>query len=159
MRSYGGFCPVAKAAEVIAERWTPLIVRELIAGSHRFHELERGLPGIPRSLLVDRLRSLEHAGVVERRVDAGGKRPEYHLTLAGQELFSVIWALGEWGQRWANRDIGPLDVDPQLLMWDMRRRIHLDQLPERRVVVLFEFRGASQQTVWLVLEQPEPSVC
>lgn len=159
MRSYGGFCPVAKAAEIIAERWTPLIIRELIVGSHRFHELEQGLPGIPRSLLVARLRGLERAGVVERRVDGDGKRPSYHLTPAGEELLNVIWALGEWGQRWVNHNIGPADVDPQLLMWDMRRRIHLDRLPPRRVVVQFDFCGASQRRFWLVLERDAPSVC
>lgn len=159
MKSYGGFCPISKAMEVIGERWTLLIVRELIVGSHHFNELERGLPGIPRSLLVERLQRLQRAGVVERRVDADGKRPEYHLTPAGQELYSVIWALGEWGQRWVNHEIGPSDVEPQMLMWDMRRRIHLERLPERRVVAQFDFRGASQRTYWLVLERSEPSVC
>ncbi len=159
MKPYGGFCPIAKAMEVVGERWTLLVVRELIVGSHHFNELERGLPGIPRSLLVERLRRLERAGVIERRVDPDGKRPEYHLTPAGQELFGVVWALGEWGQRWVNHEIGPSDVEPKLLMWDMRRRIHLERLPERRVVVQFDFRGASQRTFWLVLERPEPSVC
>ncbi|HLH24302.1 MAG TPA: helix-turn-helix domain-containing protein [Chloroflexota bacterium] len=159
MRTYGGFCPVAKAAEIFAERWTPLIIRELLAGSHRFHELEQGVPGIPHSLLVQRLRSLERAGVVERRTTANGRRVEYWPTPAGQGLWDVVRLLGEWGQRWVNHDIGPADTDPQLLMWDMHRRIHLDRLPERRVVVQFEFRGARQGVFWLVLERPEPSVC
>ncbi len=159
MRRYGGFCPVAKAAEIIAERWTPLIVRELLTGSHRFHELEVGVPGIPHSLLVQRLRALERAGVVERRTDARGRRVEYWLTPAGQELFDVVRTPGEWGQRWVNHDIGPADTDPQLLMWDMHRRIHLDRLPDQRVVIQFDFRGAKPGSYWLVLEQPEPSVC
>ena len=159
MRTYGGFCPVAKAAEIIAERWTPLIIRELLMGSHRFRALEQGVPGIPHSLLVQRLRFLEQAGVVERRTDANGKRVEYWLTAAGQELWDVVRTLGEWGHRWVNHDIGPADTDPQLLMWDMHRRIHLDRLPERRVVVQFEFRGVRPGTFWLVLERPEPSVC
>jgi len=159
MRTYGGFCPVAKAAEIIAERWTPLIIRELLTGSRRFHELEQGVPGIPHSLLVQRLRSLEQAGVVERRAAANGKHAEYWPTAAGQDLWDVVLALGAWGQRWVTHDIGPADTDPGLLMWDMHRRIHLDRLPERRVVVQFEFRGARRRTFWLVLERPEPSVC
>ncbi|HEY7065786.1 MAG TPA: helix-turn-helix domain-containing protein [Chloroflexota bacterium] len=159
MRTYAGFCPVAKAAEIIAERWTPLIIRELLMGSHRFHELEVGVPGIPHSLLVQRLRALERAGIVERRTDGGGKRVEYWLTPGGQELFAVVRTLGEWGQRWVNHDIGPEDTAPQLLIWDMHRRIHLDRLPERRVVVQVEFRGVRPGTYWLVLERPEPSVC
>jgi DNA-binding HxlR family transcriptional regulator len=158
MRSYGQFCPVAKAAEVFAERWTPLIVRELLLGSRRFAELERGLPRIPRSMLVQRLRSLERDGIIERRT-GDGRRCEYHLTQAGQELYGIVMQLGEWGQRWVNHDIGPSDIDPGLLMWDMRRRIHLDRLPDYRLVVQFNFQGASKDKFWLVLERPEPSLC
>ena len=159
MRTYGQFCPVAKAAEIFAERWNPLILRELLLGSRRFNELEYGLPKIPRSLLVQRLRMLEQAGVVERHVDSRGKNPEYYLTPAGQDLFDVVIRLGEWGQKWVNHDIGPSDIDPQLLMWDMRRRINLDRIPQRRVVVQFDFYGATSGSYWLVLERPEPSVC
>lgn len=158
MRSYGQFCPVAKASEIFAERWTPLILRELLVGSHRFSELEQGLPGIPRSLLVQRLRTLESVGVLERRAK-GGKRVEYHLTEAGQELFDIVKGLGDWGQRWANFEIRPEEVDPALLMWDMHRRIHVDRLPDRRVVARFDFKGAGRGRFWLVLERPEPSVC
>jgi DNA-binding HxlR family transcriptional regulator len=159
MRTYGGFCPIAKAVEIIGERWTLLIVRELLCGSHRFGEIEQGLTGIPRSLLSQRLRTLERAGVVEHHVDADGKHGKYHLTAAGQELSDIVWSLGEWGQRWVNHNIGPEDVDPNLLMWDMHRRIHLDRLPERRVIVQFDFHGTRQRSYWLVLERPEPSVC
>jgi len=160
MRTYGQFCPVAKTAEIFAERWTPLILRELLLDSHRFNELEQGLPGIPRSLLVKRLRTLEHAGVIEVRSSPdAGRRKEYHLTPAGQELFGIVKGLGEWGQRWVNSEIGPEDVDPKLLMWDMHRRIHLDRLPENRTVTQFDFYGLSRISIWLVLERPEPSVC
>lgn len=157
MRPYGQFCPVAKAAEIFAERWTPLIVRELLLGSHRFRELEMGLPGIPRSLLVSRLRSLERAGVVVRRPK--GRRTEYDLTAAGGDLYEVVMRLGEWGQRWVNHEIGDADLDPSLLMWDMRRRVNVDRLPEQRVVVQVDFLGAKTGTFWLVLENPDPSVC
>lgn len=160
MSSYGQFCPVAKASEIFAERWTPLIVRELLMGSHRFSGLESGLPGIPRSLLVKRLRSLERAGLVERRLGADGRVSEYHLTPAGQELLPVVERLGEWGQRWVNQDVGPADVEPSLLMWDMRRRLHLERLPpDRRVVIQFDFRGLRRRSYWLVVDRREASVC
>ncbi len=158
MRSYGQFCPVAKAAEIFAQRWMPLIIRELLLGSHRYNELAHGLPRIPHSVLSQRLRFLEHRGLLERRLDKKG-RLEYWLTPAGDELFDVVWKLGEWGQRWANHDIGPDDLDPKLLMWDMRRRIHLDRLPQTRVVAQFDFTGSRRETIWLVLEPQEVSVC
>jgi DNA-binding HxlR family transcriptional regulator len=159
MRAYPGFCPVAKAAEIIAERWTPLILRELLTGSQHFNEIERGVPGIPHSLLSQRLRALAQAGVVEKHSRAQGRPAGYVLTPAGKELYAVIRALGEWGQRWANRAIGPADVEPPLLMWDMHRRIHVDRLPDRRITAQFDFRGVKAQTIWLVLQRPEPSVC
>jgi DNA-binding HxlR family transcriptional regulator len=158
MKPYGSFCPVSKAAEIFAERWTPLIVRELLLGSHRFNEIEIGVPGIPKALLSQRLRSLEAAGVVARRETRRG-RTEYELTEAGQDLYGVVVALGEWGHRWANNDIGPRDVDPTLLMWDIRRRINLERLPDYRVVVQFNFRGLRERLYWLVLEKDGPSVC
>jgi DNA-binding HxlR family transcriptional regulator len=159
MKTYGDFCPISKAAEIFAQRWTPLILRELGAGSHRFSELQQGVPRIPRSLLSQRLNELEDAGVIDRRMDAGGKRPEYHLTTSGHEFVGIVMALGEWGQRWANQDIGPADVAPDLLMRDMRRRINLDNLPDQRVTLQFDFQGVRQQSFWLVLERSEPSVC
>jgi DNA-binding HxlR family transcriptional regulator len=158
VKTYGQFCPVAKASEIFAERWTPLIIRELLMGSTRFSALENGLPGIPRSLLVQRLRSLERAGVV-RRHPVGGRRHEYYLTPAGEELFEVIMRLGVWGQRWVNTQINPSDVDPPLLMWDMHRRVNVGLLPDRRIVARFDFRGLKTGSYWLVLERPEPSVC
>ena len=101
MQKYKQYCPVARASEILADRWTPLIVRELILGSHRFNEIERGLPGISRSLLTSRLRELEDAGVVERLPGAQPKVTAYHLSEAGRELKTVIEALGAWGVRWA----------------------------------------------------------
>jgi DNA-binding HxlR family transcriptional regulator len=157
--SYGQYCPVAKASEIIAERWTPLIIRELVLGSHRFNDLERGLPHISRSLLASRLRQLERVDVVERRPDADGHRVGYYLTPAGQELEPIITQLGVWGQRWANRDIGPDDLDPALLVWDMRRRIYRDRLPERRVSVQFDFTGARHDSIWMLLEPSDVAVC
>jgi DNA-binding HxlR family transcriptional regulator len=156
---YGQFCPVAKASEIFAERWTPLILRELLCGSHRFSELEHGLPRISRSLLAQRLRFLESAGLVERRFTRGSRSPEYHLTDAGQDLYDVVIRLGEWSHRWFNPLVDERDLDPQLLLWDMHRRLHKDSLPDRRVVVQFDFTGDLTGSYWLLLEPEESSVC
>ncbi len=158
MASYGQYCPVAKAVEVLADRWTPLIVRELLAGARRFNEIERGLPGISRPLLAQRLRRLTRFGVVRRRASLDG-HPEYHLTGAGIQLKEVIDALGNWGARWILADPRPIELDPALLLWRMRRRIDVAQLPLSRLVVEFEFRGAQRQQAWLVLERDGVSVC
>lgn len=159
MKTYGQFCPIAKAAEIFAERWTPLIIRELLMGSRKFSELEMGMAHIPRSLLTQRLRTLEDAGVLTRKTEGTGKRAEYHLTEAGADLFEVVKGLGDWGQKWVNHDIGPEDADPALLMWDMHRRVNTELLPKEKVVVQIDFHGAKKGTYWLVLERPEPSVC
>jgi DNA-binding HxlR family transcriptional regulator len=159
MKTYGQFCPVAMAAEIFAERWTPLIIRELMCESHRFNELEHGLPRISKSLLVQRLRALQQAGLVEHRPLDQGRGGEYHLTGAGHELGQVVMALGEWGQRWAASDLEQRNIDPDLLMWDLHRRIHLDRIPEQRVVVRFDLRGAYTKSYWLVLEHREASIC
>jgi DNA-binding HxlR family transcriptional regulator len=150
---------VARASEVLADRWTPLIVRELILGSHRFNDIERGLPGISRSLLASRLRDLEAAGVVERLPRAQSTTVEYHLSQAGRELRVVIEALGAWGVRWAFGDPQPEELDAGLLVWRIHQRINRELLPERRTVVEFDFTGARGRRVWLLLEPREVSVC
>jgi DNA-binding HxlR family transcriptional regulator len=162
MSGYGQFCPVAKASEVLAERWTPLVVRELLCGSHRFNELQRGVPLMSRSLLVKRLRDLELAGVIERRPSGDGRGSEYHLTEAGEELRPIIMGLGAWGQRWARSDLSRADLDPRLLMWDMQRNIDTDALPSRRVVVRFRFTDAAPglpRVTWLILDRDQVDVC
>lgn len=159
MTKYGQFCPVAKASEILAERWTPLILRELLCGSCRFSELERGLPRISRSLLTQRLRFLEGNGLVERRVVEPSRAVEYHLTDAGRDLFDVIVRLGEWSHRWFDPLLDEDALDPQLLVWDIHRRLRVERLPERRVVVEFEFVGALPGRYWLILEPGAPSVC
>jgi DNA-binding HxlR family transcriptional regulator len=159
MQKYRQYCPVARASEVLADRWTPLIVRELIAGSHRFNEIERGLPGISRSLLSSRLRDLERAGVIERLPGARSATAGYHLTDAGRELKLVIEALGTWGVRWAFGEPAPEELDPGLLIWKIHQRIDREQLPDGRTVVEFDFAGRRGRRVWLVLEPREVSVC
>jgi DNA-binding HxlR family transcriptional regulator len=164
MRGYGQFCPVAKAAEIVAERWTPLVMRELLCGSHRFSDLHRGVPLMSRTLLAERLDRLEDAGIVSSVPRPRGRGREYHLTPAGEELRPLIECLGEWGQRWARARIGRADLDPGLLMWDIHRRVNLEALPPKRVVVRFEFRGVPATTRcprywWLLLERCEVDLC
>jgi DNA-binding HxlR family transcriptional regulator len=144
---------------VFAERWTPLILRELLAGSHRFSELQRGLPGIPRALLAQRLGSLQRAGLVERRPTRAGRGFEYHLSPAGLSFGPVVEALGRWGYEWAAEQLRPDNLDAGLLMWFLRRRILVDRLPAERVTVQFEFRGAERRRFWLVLHRPEVDLC
>jgi DNA-binding HxlR family transcriptional regulator len=150
---------VARAAEILADRWTVLIIRELLADIPHFNELERGLPGISRSLLVERLRRLVQSGVLERRPAERGKRIEYRLTPAGRELQRMIEVLGDWGARWAFGDPRPNELDPIVLLWWMRRRVCFDRIPRRRVVLQFEFRGASRRHYWLLIEPTNASVC
>jgi DNA-binding HxlR family transcriptional regulator len=159
MQKYNQYCPVARASEILADRWTPLIVRELILGSRRFNEIERGLPGISRSLLASRLRDLQDAGVVERQPGVQRKVSEYHLSDAGRELKAVVDALGAWGVRWAFGDPRPEELDAGLLVWRMHQRIDRGLLPDRRTVVEFDFTGPRGRRVWLVLEPREVSVC
>jgi DNA-binding HxlR family transcriptional regulator len=159
MVGYGQFCPVARGAEIFAERWTPLIVRELLRGPAHFNELRRGLPRISRSLLSERLVTLERAGIVERQPLPTGHGHEYRLTKAGQELDAVVRALGTWAYKWVSRDLTRDNLDPALLMWVIERRIRVENLPPHRVVVHFRFRGLPAHVYWLVLERPQVDLC
>ncbi len=157
MKDYGQYCPVALASSVIAERWTPLIIRELVLGGRRFNELDRGLPGISRSLLKQRLDHLERKGVVDRVAVPHGH--EYHLTPAGRDLEGVIMAVGEWAVRWMFTEPEPREVEPVTLTWWMSRRLVADELPGQRTVVQFDYTGEQPTRIWLVLERGESSVC
>lgn len=164
MKGYGQFCPVAMASEVFAERWTPLILRELFAGASRFNAIRNGVPLISRTLLAQRLRELEAAGVVESRPLPAARGREYHLTKAGEEFREVVDNLGAWGQRWATAQFDVQNLDISVLMWNIHRRIDVDRLPPGRVVVRFEFRGVSphcrnMRTWWLLLQRSEIDLC
>jgi DNA-binding HxlR family transcriptional regulator len=160
MFSYGQYCPIAKSAEILGDRWTLLIVREMTNGVRRFNEFHRGLPGISRSVLVERLRRLEDAGVLERRFDQPGKNAEYHLTEAGEDLKGVLGGMGHWAARWVLSDPTPRDSDPDLVMLFISRHIAVENLPDERVVVVFEIRaGRRVRRYWLVLNAGDISLC
>jgi DNA-binding HxlR family transcriptional regulator len=164
MKGYGQFCPIAVACETFAERWTPLILRELLAGASRFNEIRHGLPTISRTLLGQRLRELEEAGVIHSQPLAKGRGREYRPTRAAEELGGVLERLGEWGQRWGTTQFDPENLDLTLLMWNVRRRIDVERLPDRRVVVRFDFRAFPARcrgfrTCWLILERAGTDVC
>ena len=156
--SYYQFCPVAKAMELLDERWTLLIVRELVAGSEHFNELRRGVPRMSPTLLSKRLGQLVRAGVVDRRDD--GQDVRYVLTPAGRELRPVVEALGVWGIRWIG-EIGDEDLDPKLLLWDMHRNVDHTTVPPGRTVVRFRFPDAAAGTRdwWLVITSRDADVC
>jgi DNA-binding HxlR family transcriptional regulator len=164
---YGQFCPIALGSEIFAQRWTPLILRELLLGSHTFSQLQRGLPRISRNLLVQRLEFLVEAGVVERRARLGGRGFDYYPTQAGEELRPVVVALGSWGYKWTAQELRPENIDAGLLMWFLRRRVRTEHLPDERAVIRFEFRGQGshsawlddEQSFWLVLDKPEVELC
>jgi DNA-binding HxlR family transcriptional regulator len=158
VRSYAQYCPIAKASEVLGDRWTLLIVRELLGGASGFNELQRGLPGISRSVLADRLRSLERAEIIERRTGPTGRTLSYRLTVAGRDLEPVVQAIGEWGVTWSVTDPRPEELDPYLLIVWMARHADREQLPPNRTVVQFDFRDPAAR-YWMVLEPSEVSVC
>ena len=159
MNGYGQFCPIAKASEVLGERWTHLVIRELGAGSEAFNDLRRGLPRMSPSLLSARLKSLEAAGVVRRTESDEGVR--YALTEAGRELKPIILAVGTWGRRWARSELDEADLDPSLLMWDIHRTMNAEYFGAERTVLLFEFSDYTSKSRrwWLVIENAEVDVC
>lgn len=162
--SYRQFCPVAKASEIFATRWTPLLLRELMHGGCTFNDILRGVPLMPRALLAERLRQLGHEGIIEKRVESARGTAEYWLTPAGDAFRGVIDGLGRWGALYARDRIEPDDLDPGLFLWMLRRRVRLGELPGRRVVLQFEFSGVTGsktklRRMWLVLEPPEVDVC
>ncbi|WP_040790706.1 winged helix-turn-helix transcriptional regulator [Nocardia paucivorans] len=159
MSGYGEYCPVAKALEVLDERWTLLVVRELLLGSRHFNELRRGNPRMSPALLSRRLRSLERAGVLRREVDPTG-RTAYVLTPAGEELSTVVEALGVWATRWIG-ELGSQDLDPHLLLWDIRRTMPVTAWPSGRTVLALEFSdvGGRASRWWIVVDQGRAQIC
>lgn len=159
MNSYGQFCPLAQAAQLLCERWTLIVVRELIAGSTRFNEIKKGVPTMSPTLLSARLKQLVAAKVVEQSGSKGNYT--YNLTPAGLELRPIVELLGAWGHRWAHSNLDKGDLDAGLLMWDMRRTVDPAVFPSYRVVVQFEYPDApkGERNWWLVSENGEIDLC
>jgi DNA-binding HxlR family transcriptional regulator len=161
---YGQFCPIAKAAEIFATRWTPLVLRELLSDAHTFTDIHNGVPLMSRALLVERLHQLESDGLIEKHPRIGKRGSEYHLTAAGEAFRGIVSALGNWGMDHGRSRITAHDLDPGLLLWAMRIRTDRQQLSERRVVVRFEFSGVPAnrtnfRLMWLILDRDGVDVC
>ncbi|ESX09365.1 MULTISPECIES: helix-turn-helix domain-containing protein [unclassified Mesorhizobium] len=160
---YKQFCPLSMAAELLCTRWTMVLLRELVAGSTRFNDLRRGVPKMSPTLLSQRLRDLEAGGIVERTEIATEKGVfEYRLTEAGRDLRPVVEAMGFWGQKWVEARLSLKNLDPSLLMWDMRRNLNPSPLPDGRTVIQFLYHDlpASKRSWWLIVEkQGEVDLC
>lgn len=153
---YQQFCPLAMAAEVLCTRWTMVLLRELVAGSTRFNDLRRGVPKMSPTLLSQRLKELEAANIIERKAVKSEKGVfEYRMTESGKDLRGVVEAMGFWGQKWVEARLSLKNLDPSLLMWDMRRNLNPTPLPDGRTVIQFLYRElpASKRSWWLVVEK------
>lgn len=146
-----------RASEVLAERWTPIIVRNLLLGCETFSEIAAGAPGISDTLLSQRLRSLEHYEILERHAKPKGRGWLYRLTPAGRELQEVCDALGTWGTHWL--DAGPQGLDPGIVLWAVAKNMDTKKFPRQRVVVRFDLRDAPEQKYWLLIQRPAPELC
>jgi len=156
-KGYGEYCPIAKASEVIGERWTPLIIRNIHLRCHTFGQILQGCPRMSSTLLAQRLRALERDGVIDRVPAPNGRGSRYYLTAAGQELAEVVLQLGTWGARWL--ELGPRDYDPGIVLWSWARLIDADRLPARRVVIRFDLADRPREQYWMLVERPESEVC
>jgi DNA-binding HxlR family transcriptional regulator len=158
VRTYGQYCPIARGAEIFAERWTPLIIRNLWLGCDSFSEILEYAPGLSRTLLSQRLKQLERLGIVESAPKPDGRGRHYALTAAGHDLYKVCVSLGEWGAAWL--EIAPEHLDPFLALWSMCHRLRRDRLPERRVVIRFDFTGRRRpERYWLLIEHGDAEIC
>jgi DNA-binding HxlR family transcriptional regulator len=156
--SYDQYCPIARGAEVFAERWTPLIIRNMYLGCRTFTEILEGAPGMSKTLLTERLRTMERHEVVERQQRPNGRGYTYHLTPAGVELVDVCVALGNWGARWL--DVAPQHLGPHVVLWGMARLADVGSLPQPRLVVRFDLTDLSRQNqYWLLLDRAHAEVC
>ena len=157
---YGQFCPIAMAAEILCTRWTTLVIRELLCGTTRFNDLRRGVPRMSPGLLSKRLKELERAGVIQTVPNAGGV-VEYHLSPAGEDLRPLIMGMGFWSQRWVESRLSLKNLDPSLLMWDMRRNLNPQPLPPKRCTIQFQYPELpeARQNWWLVVDAGNVDLC
>jgi DNA-binding HxlR family transcriptional regulator len=156
MKTYGQYCPIARTSEFFAERWTPIIIRNLSSGCRTFTQIREGAPGIPKALLVQRLATLERFGVVAKHAKGEGRGFEYELTESGHELKQVCDAMGHWGTRWLEME--PHHLDPAYVLWATTRLVDLEQIPPRGVVVRVDLRD-EKRSFWMLLQQPRAELC
>lgn len=160
---YGQYCPIALAAEILTERWVPLLIRELYCGSTRYSQLQRGIPRMSSALLSRRLKELEYSGIVVRTPSQAGSGFEYTLTDAGKALYPIVEEMGVWAQRWKRPAlVADENLDPDLLIWDMRRTVSESVPPSgKRLVVQFDFSGVpvAKRRYWLVFDRGEIDIC
>ena len=160
MTSYGQFCPVSKAAEVLFEKWTILIVRELLMGTTRFNDFQRAISKISPTLLTKRLKTLEEKGVIVRKQVSGRRGHEYWLTPAGKELEPLLDNIAVWGMRWARGQMSDDELDVELLMWEIQRRIQTKNLPGGETVICFEFTDLEEHKNWWIwINQDQVDLC
>ena len=157
MRDYGQFCPIARSSELLAERWTPIIVRNLLNGCRTFNEIRQGAPGISTALLAQRLEGLERRGVLVRIVNPSGRGATYELTEMGQALRAVLDAMGQWGAHWL--EIEPRHMDPAYVLWATMKLIDVNKIPPQTTVVRFALRDRPTAGYWLILRRPQPELC
>jgi len=156
-RGYGEYCPIAKASEILAERWTPLIIRNLFLDCHSFTEIHEGLARMSRTLLAQRLRFLERAGVVSSSPTPNGRGRRYELTPSGKELAQVCLEMGVWGARWL--ELAPSDYDPGVVLWGWKKFLALDRMPQQRLVIRFDLRDQPKRPYWLLVHRPRVELC
>jgi DNA-binding HxlR family transcriptional regulator len=160
MVDYGQFCPVAKATELIGERWTILIIRELVLGTHRFNDFQRALSRISPALLTKRLKSLDKAGIIVKKKQQGRRGYQYFLTPAGRQLSPIIEHLATWGMRWARGQLTDGELDIEFLMWEIQRRLDTKALPDGETVLCFIFEELTQfKSWWIVINGDEVDLC
>ena len=157
MRSYGQYCPIARASELLAERWTPIIVRNLLNGCRTYNEIRQGAPGIPTALLSQRLEMLERAGVLIRWPSETGRGFRYELTPMGHDLRSVCDAMGQWGARWV--EIESRHLDAGYVLWATSKLVNPDEIPPGTTVLRFDLTDSPDDRYWLVLRQPQSELC
>jgi DNA-binding HxlR family transcriptional regulator len=161
MRSYGQFCPVAKTAEILCQRWNSLIIRDLAWGSTRFSQLKRGVPLMSPALLSKRLKDLENEGVIERQKDSKGRRYTYHLTKAGQEFVPIIEAMGVWGRRWTRRELKPDEIDIDLMLWGLESSAQFDAFNRIPTVIQIDFtdQPSNKKRWWFLNDDGRCQLC
>ncbi len=160
MTSYGQFCPVSKATEIIGEKWTLLILREMLLGTNRFNDFQRSMSRISPTILNKRLKMLEEKGIVLKKRLSGQKGYKYRLTPMGKELEPIVEHVAVWGQRWARGQMTDDELDVELLMWDIQRRIDHKNLPDGETVLCFIFSDLDKyKRWWLVIGNDDVDLC